>query len=127
MIVHQHSNVKIEYDPVKQRLTQTWTGFIPSSDFKTAIDAVTEFTGKNPVKTIISDILNQGVVKPEDTEYAGSKMPKMFQNGLKAMAFVIPENIFTQLSLKRFADQERSDNVQYFKSVPEAQIWLDQK
>lgn len=127
MIVHQHSNVKIEYDQVKQRLTQTWTGFIPSSDFKAAIDATVAFSETSPVKTIISDTLNQGVVKPEDTEYAGSTMPKMFGNGLKAMAFVIPENIFTQLSLKRFADHEKSDNVQYFKSVPDAQTWLDQK
>lgn len=127
MIVHQHANVKIEYDAMKHRLTQTWNGFIPSSDFRLAIDATVDFCEKNSVKTIVSDTLNQGVVKPEDTEYAGSVMPAMFQKGLRAMAFVIPENIFTQLSLKRFADQEKSDNVQYFKSVPEAHIWLDQK
>lgn len=127
MIVYEHANVKIEYDQTKQRLTQTWIGFIPSVDFKTAIDETVDFCSNNPVKTIISDTLNQGVVKPEDTEYAGSVMPSMFQKGLKAMAFVIPENIFTQLSLKRFADQEKSENVQYFKSVPEASKWLDQK
>lgn len=127
MIVHQHSNVTIEYDQVKQRLTQTWNGFIPSTEFRIAIDASLNFSKTKPVKTIVSDTLNQGVVKPEDTEYAGSVMPAMFQNGLKAMAFVIPENIFTQLSLKRFADHEQSDNVQYFKSVPEANVWLDQK
>ncbi len=127
MIVHQHLNVTIEYDQAKQRLTQAWTGFIPSADFRAAIDATKAFVKKNPVKTIISDTLNQGVVKPEDTEYAGGIMPDMFENGLKAMAFVIPENIFTQLSLKRFADQESSDNIQYFKSVPEAHVWLDQK
>ncbi len=86
-----------------------------------------EFCKINPVKTIVSDTLNQGVVKPEDTEYAGSVMPVIFAKGLKAMAFVIPENIFTQLSLKRFADQEQSDNVQYFKSVPDAHTWLDEK
>ncbi len=127
MIVHQHANVTIEYDQMKQRLTQTWNGFIPSADFKSAIDATVNFCQSNSVKTIISDTLNQGVVKPEDTEYAGSVMPTMFNKGLKAMAFVIPENIFTQLSLKRFADQGQNENVQYFKSIPEAQIWLDAK
>lgn len=127
MIVYEHANVKIEYNQMKQRLTQTWNGFIPSADFKKAIDETVNFCSNNPVKTIISDTLNQGVVKPEDTEYAGSVMPAMFQKGLRAMAFVIPENIFTQLSLKRFADQEKSENVQYFKTVPEASSWLDQK
>lgn len=127
MIVHQHANVSIEYNQMKQRLTQTWNGFIPSADFRKAIDATVDFCNSNSVKTIISDTLNQGVVKPEDTEYAGSVMPALFQKGLRAMAFVIPENIFTQLSLKRFADQEQSESVQYFKSVPEAQTWLDAK
>lgn len=125
MLVYEHQNVKIEYDPSKQRLTQIWNGFIPSSDFRKAIDATVDFTRKKPVKTILSDTLNQGVVKPEDTEYAGSAMPRMAENGLKAMAFVIPENIFTQLSLKRFAENEKDEAVQYFKTVPDAHNWLD--
>jgi hypothetical protein len=125
MVIHQHSNVKIEYDQIKKRLSQVWNGFIQSKDFREAIDATVKFAEKNPVKTIISDTLNQGVVKPEDTEYAGSVMPKLVAKGLKGMAFVIPENIFTQLSLKKFADNEQTKSVQYFKSVKDASAWLD--
>lgn len=126
MIVHQNSNVKIEYNQANLRLTQTWTGFISSKDFKIAIDKTREFAIKNKVVSIISDTLNQGVVKPEDTEYAASIMPDLFKSGLKKMAFVIPENIFTQLSLKKFADKEKNENVQYFKSINDANIWLNQ-
>lgn len=125
MLVHQHSNVRIDYDPAKKRLTQVWNGFIPSKDFRDAIDATVKFSEKNPVITIVSDTLNQGVVKPEDTEYAGSVMPKLASRGLKGMAFVIPENIFTQLSLKKFASNEQTKGVQYFRSVKEAHEWLD--
>ncbi len=125
MIVHSNNNVKIEYDSAKKRLTQTWIGFIQSKDFRIAIDATVEFAEKNLVQTIVSDTLLQGVVKPEDTGYANSVMPKLIGRGLKAMAFVIPENIFTQLSLKKFADNEKSDKVQYFKSTKEANAWLD--
>lgn len=126
MIVHQNSNVRIEYDPSTKRLTQTWTGFISSKEFKVAIDQTVAFAEKNLVTSIISDTLNQGVVKPEDTEYAASVMPTLFRKGLRKMAFVIPENIFTQLSLKKFADKERNENVQYFKSVSDAQKWINQ-
>ncbi|MBN2486035.1 MAG: hypothetical protein JXB34_08670 [Bacteroidales bacterium] len=125
MIVHKHANVTIEYDQAKQRLKQTWSGFIPSKDFRDAIDATVVFAAKNPVRTIISDTLNQGVVKPEDTEYAGSVMPKLVAKGLKGMAFVIPENIFTQLSLKKFANNEQTKGVQYFKSESDAVVWLN--
>jgi hypothetical protein len=126
MIILQNAYVKLEYDQVKKRLTQEWKGFVPSKDFREAIDATVKFAEKNPVKTIMSDTLNQGVVKPEDTEYAGAAMPKLVGKGLKAMAFVIPENIFTQLSLKKFADNEQTKSVQYFKSVSDASKWLDQ-
>jgi len=125
MIVHQNSNVTIEYDQNKRRLTQTWDGFIPSKDFREAIDKTAAFMERKPVWTIISNTLNQGVVKQEDTQYASNVMPAFFSKGLKGMAFVIPENIFTQLSLKRFADHEKSEKVQYFKSVHDAEEWLD--
>ena len=125
MIVHQNSKVTIEYDQANKRLTQTWTGFISSEEFRKAIDQTVAFAERNQVISIISDTLNQGVVKPEDTEYAASVMPKLFKSGLRKMAFVIPENIFTQLSLKRFADKEKTDDVQYFKSVSEAKMWLN--
>jgi hypothetical protein len=126
MIVHQNSNVKIEYNQADMRLTQTWTGFISSKEFRIAIDKTRAFAINNKVVSIISDTLNQGVVKPEDTEYAASIMPDLFKSGLKKMAFVIPENIFTQLSLKKFADKEKNENVQYFKSVKDANGWLNQ-
>lgn len=124
MIVHQNSNVKIEYDQTNKRLTQTWIGFISSKEFRIAIDKTLEFALQNQVVTIISDTLNQGVVKPEDTEYAAGIMPGLFKKGLRKMAFVIPENIFTQLSLKKFADKEKNENVQYFKSISDANSWL---
>ncbi len=125
MIVHQNSNVKIEYDSVTKRLTQTWTGFIVSKEFRIAIDKTVEFANQNPVVAIVSDTLNQGVVKPEDTEYAASVMPALFEKGLKKMAFVLPENIFTQFSLKRFASKGESELVQYFRTLGEADDWIN--
>ncbi|MBN2743288.1 MAG: hypothetical protein JXR39_05280 [Marinilabiliaceae bacterium] len=117
--------VKIDYDHSRKQLVQTWTGFASSGQFREAIDATLHFSQSNPVRTIISDTLNQSVVDPADTQYAASAMPKLFQQGLKAMAFVMPKNVITQLSLKQFAEGKRSDNIKYFPSIIEARKWLE--
>mgnify|MGYP006285230187 FL=1 len=125
MIVHQNENVKITFDQDKKRLIQEWKGFASSQVFREAIDKTCDFVKKNNVKTIISDTLQQNVVKPEDAEYAASVIPTMARNGMKAMAFVVPENVFTKLSLDKFSHSVKGENTKYFKTRSEAEKWLD--
>jgi len=127
MVVHQNDYVKITFDQNKKRLTQKWTGFASSDKFREAIDKTNDFVKRNDVKTILSDTLNQNVVKPEDSDYAARVIPTMVNNGMKAMAFVVPENVFTQLSLNKFSDSVKGDTTGYFKTLAEAEKWLDEK
>ena len=117
--------VKIDYDQSRKQLVQTWSGFASSGQFREAIDKTLVFAKSNPVRTLISDTLNQSVVEPEDTNYAASAMPKLFQSGLKAMAFVMPKSVITQLSLRQFAEEKKTDNIKYFPSLTEAKKWLE--
>jgi hypothetical protein len=127
MIVHQTTNVKIEYNSLAKQLTQTWFNFVPSDEFRKAIDFTVEYVKNNDVLSILSDTLKQRAVKPEDSEYAASVMPVLFNSGLLAMAFLIPEDIFTKMALKKFADIEiqRQHNVEYFFDLNEAQSWIE--
>jgi hypothetical protein len=125
MKVFQTPTVNLDYDQPKHRLIQKWNGFSTSEVFREAINKSVEFTKTNKVNSILSDTLEQSVVKPEDTQYAASVMPKLFMNGVKAMAFVMPKNILTQMSLSKFDKESKSDNIQFFSSVNEAQSWLD--
>jgi hypothetical protein len=125
MKVLQTPTVSLDYNQPKHRLVQTWTGFSSSEIFREAIDKSVEFTKSNKVNSILSDTLEQSVVKPEDTQYAASVMPKLFANGVRAMAFVMPKNVLTQMSLSKFDKESKSDNVRFFGSVDEAQKWLD--
>jgi hypothetical protein len=125
MIVHQNENVKITFDQNKKRLIQEWKGFASSGVFREAIDKTNEFVKANDVKTVISDTLQQNVVKPDDADYAASVIPTMARNGMKAMAFVVPENVFTKLSLDKFSHSVRGENTKYFKTRSEAVKWLD--
>jgi hypothetical protein len=125
MIVHQNENVKITFDQDKKRLIQEWKGFASSGVFREAIDKTSDFVKKNNVKTIISDTLQQNVVKPDDADYAASVIPTMARNGMKAMAFIVPENVFTKLALDKFSHSVKGENTKYFKTRAEAEKWLD--
>ncbi len=127
MNVFQTPTVSLDYNQQKYRLIQTWNGFSTSDVFRIAIDKSVEFTKTNKVTSILSDTLLQAVVKPEDTQYAAAVMPKLFMNGVKFMAFVMPKDVITQMSINRFDKATNTDNIQFFPSVDEATKWLDSK
>lgn len=123
--VYKKDNVNIRFLDKYNLLVQTWTTFIKSEDFRKAIDFTTEFVSQNPVHYIISDALKQAAVRPDDSAYAASVMPTLVNSGLKAFAFVIPEDIFTKLALKKFSDIENTEQVQYFWDIEEALAWIN--
>ena len=125
MEVYRASTVVIEYDSSSKILFQNWSGFSSSEVFRKAIDKTVEFIKNNSVKAILNDTLAQNVVKPEDTEYASAQMPTLFQNGLKAMAIVVPQSIFTKMSLKKFEQESKGANLRMFTSKDEAKKWIN--
>jgi hypothetical protein len=125
MEVFKNKNVRIDYDKGKKQLTQTWDGFASSEAFREGIDETVKFTRVNAVETILSDAYKQHVVKPEDAQYAASTMPVLKTNGLRAMAFVVPESAFTKLSLQKFSKSASDPNTKYFMSKIDAMKWLD--
>jgi hypothetical protein len=125
MIVHENPNVKIEYFQSKKLLIQTWKGNSTSIIFKEAIDLTARFIETNSVKTIISDTLEQNIVNPEDTKYAISVLPLLFQSGVKAMAFVLPKNVFVKMPVDTFEREKEEVRIQKFCSIVEATSWCD--
>jgi len=126
MVVHQNDKVRITFDRDKKRLKQEWNGFVPSEVFREGIDKTVEFVKAHHVETVLSDALNQNVVNSEDAEYAASVLPTMVNNGMQAMAFVVPENVFAQFALDQFSSSVEGAPTQYFKSLKEAEKWLDE-
>ena len=124
MIIFKTPTVTIEYDKEKSQLIQKWKGFSSSDVFRTAIMKTMEFSRSNSVKSLISDTLEQSVVKAEDIEFAASRMPQAAFGNLKAIAFIMPKNVFTQLSVKKFEDQSHVNMIRFFDSYESAQAWI---
>jgi hypothetical protein len=123
MDIFTHQNAVLTYNPDTYELLQTWKGFVPTELFRQVIDATVAHIRKDKVVFLISDTSGQRVVSSSDAEYAASAMKVMIDNGLKAMAFVIPENVFTKFSLKKFSDAGHGDVVAYFDSLADARKW----
>lgn len=123
-IIFQLKNITIKYLPDKRLIVQSWFDFVTSDDFRKAIDFTCSFAENNPVHFIVSDALKQAAISPTDSSYAAAVMPQLVALGLKAFAFVIPEDIFTKISLKKFSDLEQTHQVQYFYDFEEAMNWI---
>lgn len=125
MIVYQTSTVTVAIEEKTKVMTQKWNGFSSSEVFREAIDKSLEAVKKNGVKAILNDTLDQAVVKPDDSQYAASVMPKLFMSGLKAMAIVLPKSVFTQMSIKKFQEDTKGANIKLFTSNTDAKEWIE--
>ena len=119
-----NENVELIYDPDSFELLQTWKGFVPSGLIREVIDTSLDFIRSNKVDLLISDTSHQKVISGNDAEYAASVLDAMFTAGLFAMAFVLPQDVFTRFSLKKFADAGiDADRVGYFNKIEDARKW----
>ncbi|MGD9992856.1 MAG: hypothetical protein AB7S69_06120 [Salinivirgaceae bacterium] len=125
MEVYKTSTVTVAIEENTKVMTQKWNGYSSSQVFREAIDKSLDAVKKHGVKAILNDTLDQAVVKPEDSQYAASVMPKLFMSGLKAMAIVLPKSVFTQMSIKKFQEDTKGANIKLFTSTTDASEWIE--
>ena len=126
MVLVEKSSVVIEHDEQLRCLIQTWKGFAKSKDFRAAIIKSLEFFKQGNLNKIISNTKDFSLVKKEDTDWVAQVItPEMVQHGLRYMAFVVPTNAFTQLTVDNFKEEaDRIVEIRYFDSVETARNWL---
>ncbi len=127
MILYQKPYLTIELDEKLQCLIQNWKGFATSEQFREGItQSVKFFQEKKNINKLISNTKDFAVVKKDDTDWvANTATPLMVQNGLKYMAFVLPTNVFTQVSVNNFKSKaDEILQIQYFDDVDKSKQWL---
>lgn len=126
MIVYQKPYLTLEYDEKLTCLIQRWKGFATSEQFREGINQSVNYFKAKKINKLISDTKDFAVVKKDDTDWvAGHATPIMVQNGLKYMAFILPTNVFTQVSVNNF--KNKADDIlqiQYFDNLDKALQWL---
>jgi hypothetical protein len=127
MILFQKPYVTLELDEKAKCLIQNWKGFATSEQFREAINqSVKFFEERKNLNKIISNTKDFAVVKKEDTDWVASTAnPVLLKNGLKYMAFVLPTNVFTQVSVNNFKSKaDDALQIKYFDDLDKAKQWI---
>jgi len=126
MILYQQSFICLQYNQELACLTQHWKGFASSSQFRQAIQETVHYVESKGIDKLISNTKDFAGVKKEDTDWvANVATPKMVQKGLKTMAFIVPTNVFTQVSVNNFKNKaDELLQIQYFDDLQTAHQWL---
>ncbi|MBW3545578.1 MAG: hypothetical protein KY428_08295 [Bacteroidetes bacterium] len=116
----------IEYNASKKLLIQNWKGFANSAQFREGIEKSIEIFKQRSVMRLLSNTKESALVKKEDTDWAATyAVGQMLQHGLKTMAFIIPTNAFTQMSVKNFSGLAGGVlQQQFFDDIDKAFEWL---
>ena len=125
MIVYSKPYVTIERNDELKCLIQNWKGFAVSEKFREAINASLIQFKQGEEDKIISNTKDFSLVKKEDTDWVAQViMPQLVQHGLRYMAFVVPSNIFSQLSVDNFKEEAGTVvNIRYFEDLESAKEW----
>ena len=131
MLVVNEKHLTLEYNEELKAIIQIWKGYFPSNSFRAGVLRTNKlFEKMRPVRKFLVDISTSSVISEEDTTWAArTAIPQAIDNGLKYYGFVLPENVFTQVSLKNFQEQlnQPSLEIALFKSLKEAKEWARQK
>ncbi|HYC85561.1 MAG TPA: hypothetical protein VEB86_10080 [Chryseosolibacter sp.] len=133
MKLYEEKYGTLEYDATVPCITATFNGFMNSEQFKSFLNRGLDLLIEK--KKIHSRILwladtRKHVVQPEkDTTWVADDWnPRALKGGIQHVAFVLPENVFGDLSVKKYAEkndiQENKMVVQMFGDIESAKKWF---
>ena len=123
----------LEYDASVPCITATFNGFMSSEQFRSflskGLDLMIE-KKKNHNKILWLADTRKHVVQPDkDTKWVADEWnPRALEAGINHIAFVLPENVFGGISVKKYAETtEKKDEtmvVQMFGDIESAKRWF---
>jgi hypothetical protein len=125
----------LEYDSTVPCITATFNGFMSSEQFRSflnkGLDHLIEKRKVHPKMLWLADTRKHVVQPDKDTKWVADEWnPRALQGGIYHVAFVLPENVFGNASVKRYADNtiQKKDEmvVQMFGDIKTAKDWFRQ-
>ncbi len=131
-MLYENDQVKMYVDEDVPCLVNEWHGFLSSDEFRSAIlklvDLLEEHAPTYGVLNMLADTRKLNVVSPRDLEWINQEVNSRYvENGAHFEAFVVPEEVFGESSVKRYIRQTTSQGlftVQLFDSMEKAKAWL---
>lgn len=131
-VILENEHIKSSYFTEKQFILNYWTGnqILQNEDFKEAMLRVANKAFELEAKGILVDTRKFNMTIPPEVQkwYDDEIVPKHLEAGIKKMAFLLPEEIFAQVSIEQTMDEDKAQEQQteYFESYEEAEKWLQE-
>lgn len=133
MILLKEKYGSLEYDSTVPCITATFNGFMSSEQFRNFLNKGLDFLIEK--KRFHDRILwladtTKHVVQPDkDTKWVADEWnPRALKAGIYHVAFVLPENVFGGISVKKYAEtsEKKGDSmvVQMFGDINSAKTWF---
>jgi hypothetical protein len=125
----------LEYDATVPCITATFNGFMSSDQFRAflskGLDLLIEKKKEHDKILWLADTRKHVVQPDKDTRWVADEWnPRALKAGINHVAFVLPENVFGGISVKKYAETtEKKDNtmvVQMFGDIESAKKWFRQ-
>lgn len=124
----------LEYDSTVPCITATFNGFMSSEQFRafltTGLDHLIEKKQLHDRILWLADTTKHVVQPDKDTHWVAEVWnPRALKGGIRHVAFVLPENVFGNMSVKRYSDSNKSKqeammDVQMFGDITSAKNWF---
>ena len=130
-IVLETEFVDVYFDEANNRMTNRWkesTSNMTGEDFKNVVVKMALVVEEYKPKRILADtLLYDFLVTPDLQEWSGENyFTPAINNGLESLAFLIPSDYFTEISIQQMMDEEEALGIstRYFDNEENALSWL---
>lgn len=126
MIVTKNEFAIISHRDDIKSVQLDWQGYVPTQQFREALSSGVDVAKKHNLTGWLGNTRLLGVISVEDQQWTNEVwFPSALSAGIKYIALVVPEDIFSQVSVDNIIDNAEGDfQTRYFNSVEEAAAWL---
>jgi len=130
--VFEKPYVRIYVDPSVPAIYEDWIGYVSGEEFREALEAklwcFRKYKKQLPNLTWLNDIRKLRGISAEDQAWATQQFhPKLYQNGIDKIAFIVPGSTYYRLSDEQLAgtyDARGEVQIGYFDTYKSATQWL---
>ena len=130
MAIYQIQSSTISYDAEKRIMTAKFVGFMNSNQFREFMQAgLSALKQKLATGNVmwLADTQEHKIAKREDTDWvAQSWTPEAVKAGLTHIAFVLPKDVFAELSVGNYQEKVQTVGkltIKNFGTVKDAEEW----
>jgi len=128
MIQFQNEYVVAELVNNSTVILLTWKGFIPSAEYREALDRSLEIAKTQKISKWISDLRLMKVIRVNDQEWASTDWLSraVLAGCYSKQAVIMADDVFAQASAQKILTtvQNKQIEIQNFTKIEEAKTWL---